>query len=274
MAPLTERNANVQSAPAQAGTKKRKSDGPPPMDPDEIDLDGVPMDWNANQVRTRIRSYLNSGEMKVGEFQTKLGVSSKGYGEFMKQSGPTKGTGSDTYFAAFEFFKKREIAGVKMPRKKAKNDDKSTAENDKYDVSSIHLDGEKDESVPIFDTCDEVRRKINAHLRTASTTNAAFVRQIAQTFSNPGDVAAPHLRRFLDQKGPTKGGDNPVFYAGYVYFEKLRVKNKKPKSKKRQEMEDIWGKKGGMERRRQPQSVLCRGDERWTVDQYGQDHFG
>ena len=100
------------------------------MDPDDIDIDGMPMDWNANQVRTRIRSYVNSGEMKVGEFQSKLGVSSKGYNDFMKQSGPMKGTGSDTYYAAFEFFKKRELVGVKMPRKKVKTDDNDT--KDKY----------------------------------------------------------------------------------------------------------------------------------------------
>jgi hypothetical protein len=34
------------------------------MDPDDINLDGISIDWNAKQVRTSIRSYLNSGEMK------------------------------------------------------------------------------------------------------------------------------------------------------------------------------------------------------------------
>ena len=242
------------------------------MDPDDIDIDGMPMDWNANQVRTRIRSYVNSGEMKVGEFQSKLGVSSKGYNDFMKQSGPMKGTGSDTYYAAFEFFKKRELAGVKMPRKKVKTDDNDT--KDKYDVSGVHLDGEEYERVPIFDTCDDMRRKINAHLRAVSTTNAAFVRQIAEMFPHPPEMAGHHLTRFLGQKGHTKGADNPVYYAAYVYFEKLRVKNKGKKSKKRQEMEEIWCRKGGMKRDRQPQRVFLMAGERWTVDQYGRNLFG
>lgn len=84
MAPLTERDANAQTIHASSpndkpnASKKRKSDGPPAVDPDSIDIDGMPMDWNANQVRSRIRTYLNSGEMKVGEFQTKIGVTSKG----------------------------------------------------------------------------------------------------------------------------------------------------------------------------------------------------
>jgi hypothetical protein len=285
MPPLSELDANIRAiyasyeiADKPATSKKRKSDGPPPMNPDDINLDGVPIDWNANQVRTRIRSYLNSGEMKVGEFQNELGVSSKGYGEFMKQSGPEKGTGSNTYYAAFEFFKKRELAGVKMPRKKTKTEEKTKdgkgGEKDKYDVSGVNLDGEQDERVPIFDTCDEVRRKINAHLRDAPTTNAGFVRQIAQTFPSAPEMAGRHLTAFLGKKGPTNGAENPVFYAAYVYFEKLRLKNKKPKSKKRQEMEEIWGREGGMERCRQPQRVWARADESWTIDSYGRNHIG
>lgn len=285
MAPLTERDVNVQTAHATGAedkpkaTKKRKSDGSPPIDPDSINMDGVPMDMNANQVRSKIRAYLNSGEMKIGEFQNKIGVSSKGYGEFMGQSGPTKGMGSNTYYNAFEFFKKRELAGIKMPRKKQKTDDTKDTnskpnEKDKYDVSEVHLDGEDQESVPIFDTCEDIRKKISAHLRTATTTNAGFVRQIAETFPSHPDVSGRHLTAFLGKKGPNNGADSPIYYAAYVYFEKLRLKNKRPKGKKRQEMEDIWARKGGMERYKQPQRLWTRSNERWTVDQYGQDHIG
>ena len=66
--------------------------------------------------------------MKVGEFQDKLGVSASSYSSFMGQNGNTKGLYSDTFGSAAEFFKRRELAGVKMPRatKKAK----ATATND------------------------------------------------------------------------------------------------------------------------------------------------
>lgn len=285
MSPLSELDANIraiyasyENAGKPATSKKRKSDGPPAMDPEDINLDGVAIDWNANQVRTRIRSYLKSGEMKVGEFQNELAVSSKGYGDFMKQSGPEKGTGSNTYYAAFEFFKKRELAGVKMPRKKVKTAEKATdgkgGDKDKWDVSRVHLDGEQAENVPIFETCDDIRRKINAHLRDAPTTKAGFVRQIAETFPDPPEMAGQHLTAFLGKTGPANGAENPVFYAAYVYFEKLRIKNKKPKSKKRQEMEEIWGRKGGMERIRQPQRVIARADEPWTIDRFGRNFIG
>jgi hypothetical protein len=36
-----------------------------------------------------------------------------------------------------------------------------------------------------------------------------------------------------------------VFYAAYVFFEKLRLAEGKQKSKHRLEMEEIWGGKGG-----------------------------
>ena len=34
----------------------------------------------------------------------------------------------------------------------------------KMDVSNIHLDGEEHDDVPVYDTCDEVRKKIKAFL--------------------------------------------------------------------------------------------------------------
>ena len=42
----------------------------------------------------------------------------------------------------------------------------------------------------------------------------------------------------------TNTGTSILFYASYVYFEKLRVKQRKPKSKHREEMEHIWGEDG------------------------------
>jgi hypothetical protein len=37
-----------------------------------------------------------------------------------------------------------------------------------------------------------------------------------------------------------EGGDSKIFYAGYVFFEQKRTAEKKPKSKKRLEMENVW----------------------------------
>lgn len=107
--------------------------------------------------------------------------------------------------------KKREMAGLKLPVKKAakmaKTDDAAATTSDAtpmsisttsttatakapagtkkaqtssagVDISAIHLDGEEDDRVPIFDSCDEVRRKINAHLKKPGVTQAQFCRDI------------------------------------------------------------------------------------------------
>lgn len=229
--------------------------------------------------------------MKVGEFQKKLNVSAASYRGFMNGSGPTKGMQSDTFINASFFFKKRELAGVKMPRaKKAKISDgvttkKATAadkekEDKKYDVSGVTLDGEDKLAVPIYDTCDDLRTKINRLMReNAGSTNAGFVRMInAAAF--PADATKPtiatpaQLSTFLKGSGPVKGASSPVFYAAYVFFEKLRVRDGKPKTKKREEMEQAW-KRTGMAREDFTNKHFFAGpDERPYIDTYGRFQIG
>jgi hypothetical protein len=43
------------------------------------------------------------------------------------------------------------------------------------------------------------------------------------------------------------GATSCVYYGGYVFFEKLRIKEAKPKSKHRTDMEEIYSHKGGMD---------------------------
>lgn len=64
-----------------------------------------------------------------------------------------------------------------------------------------------------------------------------------------------------------------VFYGSYVYFEKLRIKQNKPKGKKREEMERIHGPDGGIERERQTGWYSVMAGEQVTQDQYGQIHI-
>lgn len=49
------------------------------------------VDQNCDQVRRKIRSFLETDEMKVTEFQEKIGANSKSYGSFMGQNGKFKG---------------------------------------------------------------------------------------------------------------------------------------------------------------------------------------
>ncbi|WYZ41394.1 hypothetical protein EsH8_V_000289 [Colletotrichum jinshuiense] len=46
------------------------------------------------------------------------------------------------------------------------------------DLSGIHLDGDDDMTVPLFDTCDTVRTKIRAILKKDGVTKAAFLRRV------------------------------------------------------------------------------------------------
>jgi hypothetical protein len=48
----------------------------------------------------------------------------------------------------------------------------------------------------------------------------------------------------MKRKSNIGGAKSIVFYAAYVYFEKLRTKERKPKGKKREEMEKVWGRNG------------------------------
>jgi hypothetical protein len=94
------------------------------------------------------------------------------------------------------------------------------------DLADIHLKGEEDETRPIFDTCDDIRKKINDHLKSPGVTQAGFSRELSEMLPQ-SKVSPRQLASFLKMKGPRAGGHNIAFYAVYVYFEKLRLKEGK-----------------------------------------------
>jgi hypothetical protein len=184
----------------------------------------------------------------------------------MKLKGPYSGIDNQTYEAAFIFFKKRELAGIKPPkRKKAKAEDL-----DKFDVSdpALKLDGEDEGEVEVYDTCDEIRRKINAHLREDGVTKAGLCRTIGEMTPAGTPINAKSMDDFLKKKGAREGNSTRCFYGAYVFFEKLRIKQGKPKSKFREEMEGNWARQGGFSRDRDG-LIICRADERPYYDKYG-----
>lgn len=296
----------TQQPPESEQTPKKNDGGVDEAELDEPQL----IRYDCNQVRTKINAYIRSGEMGVGEFQDRLGVGSTAYHRFMNQSGKNKGYESSVFNAAHNFFAVREDKGLKMPRaKKAKttkddkkdnttkqapksttsSTDKSKSKpkdkdlkgmDDKYDVSSMELDQETQGRVPVYDTCDDIRTKIRAHLRNTAQTQAAFGRMISHTYTLAGTspdkpLNNANIKRFLDKHGPTAGNTSPVFYASYVYFEKLRVQAKKNKTKKRQEMEEAWGKDGVDVKNELggPQGMLLHVSEQAYEDKLGKIHI-
>ena len=59
-----------------------------------------------------------------------------------------------------------------------------------------------------------------------NTTQAEFARKLSALLPK-SSVSTRQLAAFLKFKGPQDGAHNAAFYAGYVYFEKLRVKEDK-----------------------------------------------
>ena len=246
--------------------------------------------------------------MTVGQFQDAVDCSSNSYYAFMGKSGPSAGEGSDVYMNAIIFFKKRQIAGIGVPRKKkAKTESepnakesKSTSKSksnskenesgskgtkasskpskDDLDVSDITLDGSEDNSVPVHDTPSDLRTKINAHLRDTPATQASFIRalrdQLSDTSSIPQGMSPAALKTYLSVKGHGHGNSSPITYAAYCYFEKLRMKQGKAKSKKRQEMEKVWGPKGMSLVADANRSVIMRFDSVMWTSQYGEVEIG
>jgi hypothetical protein len=158
-------------------------------------------------------------------------------------------------------------------KQKASVDKDKVKESDKNDVSSIHLHGEEDGAVPIFDTCDDIRKKINDYLKKEpKATQAGLARELSNHLPDDEKVDGRQMGAFLKKKGPCDGGHSPVFYAAYVYFEKLRVKDNKKKSKKREEMEEAWAEEGGFPREGSHNMYFTTfpGEGRPTLDRLGQ----
>ncbi|KAK5129512.1 hypothetical protein LTR08_003203 [Meristemomyces frigidus] len=244
--------------PAEMQKRKSSSNAAETSEPVNLDDTDLPRplygpEKNCDQVRRKITRLIDSGEIKVGEFCNAIGVTNNSLNRFRSQSGPTKGDLSEVWPKAWEYFEKREIAGLKMPNKnkkaKTSNDGDNGNGNSKAnhlgrpDISDIHLPNQDSDSVPVYDSCDEVRRKIAAHLRKPEVTQAQFCRDLyaqMHTDKRPKKFQSSHIDRFRQNKGAKASNTSSVFYAAYVLFEKIRVKEGKPKSKHRQEMENAW----------------------------------
>lgn len=203
--------------------------------------------------------------MKVTEFQKAIGVSSKSYSGFMGKSGAYGGSNFATYDSAWAFFKKRELKGIKEPKKKVAKKEEDKA----LDMSGVQLEGESTQEVPIHDSCDEVRKKIRAYLKLPNVTQAGFLREAAKALADGKKLQSKQLNEFLGKKGPMAGNTAAVYYAAYVFFEKIRVRDGKAKSKHRLEMEKIYGKGVERERRLDGPVWVMRGQEPKGYDEFG-----
>ncbi|CAG7558025.1 unnamed protein product [Fusarium equiseti] len=210
-------------------------------------------------IRTKLNKLFDSGIMTKAEFSRATGANSNSLNNFLKAKGPYGGSGSTVWRNAYNWFKQRDVAGLKMPdskkiqTKKQKSADgtpssgKSTGP-DLPDISNIHLPDEEIDEVPIYDDCDEIRRKINAHMKTPGLSQAQFCRDIYASFKAPKGkgIQSKQLSDFRGAKGANAGAKSAVYYGAYVYFEKLRIAQGKPRTKHSELMMDL--NPGGMPR--------------------------
>ncbi|EME45498.1 hypothetical protein DOTSEDRAFT_23514 [Dothistroma septosporum NZE10] len=126
----------------------------------------------------------------------------------------------------------------KSPSAKAKGKDSVTKASD---LKDIHLEDDDSDPVPIWATCDDVRREINAYLKKSGTSKAAFAREMNDLLPT-SNFTSRNLDAFLRVNGPCAGGHNAGFFAAYVFFEKRRLRDGKGKGKKRQELEKLYQK--------------------------------
>ncbi|KAK0246095.1 hypothetical protein EDD85DRAFT_44825 [Armillaria nabsnona] len=84
-------------------------------------------------------------------------------------------------------------------------------------------DENEDGTVPVYDDCAEVRRKIGLLQKTPGWKVTQWLRDI-------GGINNNSYSRFMKEKGRTGGASNGTYYAAYVYFEKIRIAEGKKKT--------------------------------------------
>ncbi|RLN97452.1 hypothetical protein BBJ28_00014690 [Nothophytophthora sp. Chile5] len=209
--------------------------------------------WNCNQIRSRIRKFLGTKEMTQTAFLKLINANSNSYYRFMNLKGPYSGNMNQTYEGAAIFFYRRERDAKKEKEAMEKTNRKRKATEAREEKAKKSKDGpelikrildveledvDEDGSVPVYDDCDEIRKKINFFLGEKVTTQAAFLRAL-------GGINGNSLRTFLNMKrGAGSGAANVVYRTAYVFFEKKRVLEGKKKTKKRMDNEAKQGKDG------------------------------
>jgi hypothetical protein len=251
---------------SSAWTKFMKATGP--NGGSKSDTYAAALDFFAEHLRRgapavpRVDSNPNRKKRKSGDANTD-GVDSEGGGASADDAAQTGERGSSN--------KRAKTTGSKTKKTGSKASRKVLTADDLADIA---LPGEEEDRVEVYETCDAVRRHMSDFLRRDGATQAQLCRNLSAMLHTERKVVGNTLQRFRGRRGPRSGATSSVFYAGYVFFEKLRIKEGKPKSKHRETMEQIWWKNGGFDRSYDSsRKFLCVGGERPYIDQYGQPVF-
>ena len=114
-----------------------------------------------------------------------------------------------------------------------------------------------------------VRSKIRVALRKPGVTQAAFLRAISASYPDSQRVLPRGLNQFLSKTKPLEGSLSYAYYASYVFFEKVRIRDGKSKTADRKVMEREWPNGVDVELDPSKVGVWVRDDESFRVDKYG-----
>jgi hypothetical protein len=120
---------------------------------------------------------------------------------------------------------------AKKPTKKAA---KESTDKPSGSFLDIKLDGENDNTIPIYDTCSTIRQKINALLgkdnhKPENGMPSEFDKQgnpkpyIKASFCRALDTRPDTLARFLKAKQMMGGAESAVYPKAYAFFEKKKT---------------------------------------------------
>lgn len=184
--------------------------------------------WTPNQVRARIRTFLQKTEVKITEFQGMLGVNGNSYNRFMngKYKDQWNAAENQTYDAATRFFIKEDKLGKQAVGKlRAKPSAKKSGGSSQLpEIQGISTDG------LTYLTPGETRRELGKVTKEFNTSVAQLARLAG--------VPAQSANKFMKAGGDFGGVDNQVYHPFAELVEKFRIACKKPKSKKRQSLEN------------------------------------
>lgn len=115
----------------------------------------------------------------------------------------------------------------------------------------VTLEGEDEGEVPLYDDCNDVRRKIRVLMKTPGW-------KVTQWLKDIGGINSNSYGRFMKDSGATCGATNGTYVAAYIYFEKVRIFEGKKKSAKRLRMEEEYPNGITLEDRRKVWVIMGR----------------
>lgn len=208
-----------------AHQKRPKSRGRPPKNTEPEDA----------EIKTLVKNVGRKGIITRTKFNKATHCSGDAVIIFISPGSTGEVQGTDVFESASAIFGQHEVVEMKIPRLRNKFVPPR--------LDSIHLEGEEKGAVPVFDSCDEIRAKIESYLgRPDGPTRYTFCQalgaQLNRTIHKRVDTT--QLKVFRAQKGSSAGARQIAYYAAYVYFEKLRIAEGRPKSLHRLEMEERY----------------------------------